>query len=272
MPPSRPSDTCPSPCPQFSPPFAHPQPGQGLAWEPRHWGPFPSFSTDLLCDLGRSLPLFGVLRTPKHSLLMEESSCLRLKITLPTPAATTAKGLYLLKTFSQGPAICHRSAKKMSLVYTQTATPTRPTLAPHVPGLPHCPRLAFSVTSIWFSSHLDRTRLLGSCSGWNLGNVQVTSVCSLVPSFIYSEEICQMSKRCSRDSRWSWAPPCSSGRPGVCPGPRLCPQVLSEADAQRSCSRLLCPGSNFIPILWFRVPGELVAVVVRKDGGLPPLP
>lgn len=34
-------------------------PGQGLAWELGHWGPFPSFSTDLLCDLRRSLPFSG---------------------------------------------------------------------------------------------------------------------------------------------------------------------------------------------------------------------
>lgn len=76
-----------------------------------------------------------------------------------------------------------------------------------------------------------------------------------------------MNKRCPRDPVWSRASPRSSGRPGVRPGPRLCSQVLSDTDAQRSCTHLLL-GSDRIPSLWFRVPGE----VVERKGVLPPLP
>lgn len=65
-------------------------------------------------------------------------------------------------------------------------------------------------------------------------------------------------------------PCCSSGRPCVHSEPCLCSRV-PRADAQRSCSYLLILGSNFIPSLWFKVPGEVVAMVKRKRIFLPSL-
>lgn len=52
----------------------------------------------------------------------------------------------------------------------------------------------------------------------------------------YSEEICQMSKH------ETVRPPME---PGHCPGPLLCSQVLSEADAQRGCGHLLLGSVSF---------------------------
>lgn len=145
-PPSRLCDTCPPTWPtQFSSSSACPQPGQGLTWEPGCWGPFPRFSTDLLCDLGRSLPLSGPQcpEEPKAFLSHGGVFSPEIYIALFTPAVTTARELCPLKTFSQGLAVCRQSANKMSLVYTQTATSPSPTLASPVLGLPKCPRPCF---------------------------------------------------------------------------------------------------------------------------------
>lgn len=72
----------------------------------------------------------------------------------------------------------------MSLVYTQTATSPSPTLAPPVLGLPKCPRPCFLCHRylVFYPPGKDSWFLLGSCSGWNLGNVQVTFVHSLILS------------------------------------------------------------------------------------------
>lgn len=138
-----------------------PWPGTSLG--AGHWGPFPTFALTCCVTLGGLCPSLGlsVPRTPKHSLLMEESSCLRFKIAPPTPTATMAKGLCPLKTFSQGPAVCQRSAK-MSLVYTQTATSPRPILVPRVPrACPHVPDLLSLSPSSGFLATLKGCLALG---------------------------------------------------------------------------------------------------------------
>lgn len=60
-------------------------------------------------------------------------------------------------------------------------------------------------------------------------------------------------------------PCCGSGKPSICPEPRLCSQVLVGRcpDAQ-SYSYLLILGSDFIPSLCVKALRELVAVVERK--------
>lgn len=131
-------------------------------------GSFAHCCTGLLCALGTSLPVSEphVPRAPKHSLLTWESSCPRFKSALPSPPGATATGQrLLLKTFSQG-LQSTEERQDVTCLHTDCHIP-KPVLALLGLGLPCLPHPLLS------------RLLLGSCSGWTLGDVQVALADSL---------------------------------------------------------------------------------------------
>lgn len=116
-------------------------PNQGLAWEPGHWGLFLSFCC---VTLGGHCPSLGLSILRIQGIPFSwRSSCLRFKIALLTPTATTAKRLLSVENVFPRPCCLPTECQEDVTVYTQTATSLSPILAPPSLCLPQCPRHYF---------------------------------------------------------------------------------------------------------------------------------